>query len=245
MTEPLFLADLDAPEVGQVVALTGDEGRHAAAVRRLRVGEVILISDGNGTAVRGPVATADKTGLAITVAEVLHSPPSPVKYVAVQALPKGDRAELAVEMLTELGIDEIVPWQAERSVVRWAPDRTERGLTRWRTTAREAAKQCRRFRVPIVTMPMTTAELALRIAQTDLTVVLHETAATALGTFEVPASGEVMFIIGPEGGLTEEEVATFTAAGGRAALVSDAVLRTSTAGVVALAQLQALGVRAI
>ena len=244
MTEPLFLADLDAPEVGQVVALTGDEGRHAAAVRRLRVGEVILISDGNGTAVRGPVATADKSGLSITVAEVLYSPLPPVKYVAVQALPKGDRAELAVEMLTELGIDEIVPWQAERSVVRWAPDRTERGLTRWRATAREAAKQCRRFRVPIVTMPMTTAELALRIAQTDLTVVLHETAPTPLGVLEVPASGEVMFIIGPEGGLTEEEVGIFTAAGGRAALISDAVLRTSTAGVVALAQLQALGVRA-
>ena len=94
-------------------------------------------------------------------------------------------------------------------------------------------------------MPMTTAELALRIAQTDLTVVLHETAAQPLGTLEVPASGEVMFIIGPEGGLTQDEVDTFTAAGGRAALISDAVLRTSTAGVVALAQLQALGVRGI
>ena len=79
-----------------------------------------------------------------------------MRYVAVQALPKGDRAELAVEMLTELGVDEIVPWQAARSVVRWAPDRVERGLTRWRATAREAAKQCRRFRVPTVTMPMTT-----------------------------------------------------------------------------------------
>ena len=243
MTEPWFLADLDAPEVGQLVALTGDEGRHAAAVRRLRVGEIILISDGNGTAVRGPVATADKTGLSITVDEVLHSPASPVKYVAVQALPKGDRAELAVEMLTELGIDEIVPWQSERSVVRWAPDRTERGLTRWRATAREAAKQCRRFRVPTVAMPMTTAELALRIAQTDLTVVLHESAQVQLGSFDVPTSGEVMFIIGPEGGLTDEEVELFTDAGGRAALISDAVLRTSTAGIVALAQLQALRVR--
>ncbi len=243
MTEPLFLADLDDPEVGQVVQLTGDEGRHAAAVRRLRVGEVILISDGNGTAVRGPVTTADKNGLAITVAEVLRHPPRPVRYVAVQALPKGDRAEQAVEMLTELGIDEIVPWQAERSVVRWAPERVERGLTRWRATAREAAKQCRRYRVPTVTMPMTTAELALRAAQSDLTVVLHESADTPLGSLSLPASGEIMFIVGPEGGLTDAEVAAFTAAGGRTALISDAVLRTSTAGVVALAQLQALAVR--
>lgn len=243
MTEPLFLADLDEPRVGQLVTLTGDEGRHAASVRRLRVGEVILISDGNGTAVRGPVASADKFGLSITVEEVLASPESPVKYVAVQALAKGDRSELAVEMLTELGVDEIVPWQAGRSVVRWAPDRTERGLTRWRATAREAAKQCRRFRVPVVAMPMSTAELALRIAQTDLTVVLHEGAQATLGSLDVPESGEVMFIVGPEGGLTEDEVAAFTAAGGRPALVSDAVLRTSTAGVVALAQLQALGQR--
>ncbi|MGV8909108.1 MAG: 16S rRNA (uracil(1498)-N(3))-methyltransferase [Propionicimonas sp.] len=244
MTEPLFLADLDSPEVGQLVALTGEEARHAATVRRLRVGEVILISDGNGTAVRGPVATADKTGLSISVEEVLRTPASPVRYVAVLALPKGDRAELTVEMLTELGIDEIVPWQAERSTVRWAPDRTERGLTRWRAVAREAATQCRRFRVPTVAMPMTTAELALRIAQTDLTVVLDGTATAGLGDFDVPASGEVMFIIGPEGGLTEDELSTFTAAGGRAATISDAVLRTSTAGVVALAQLQALGARA-
>lgn len=243
MTEPLFLADLDTPEVGQVVALTGDEGRHASAVRRLRTGEVILISDGNGTAVRGPVTTADKTGLAITVEEVLREPERPVRYVAVQALPKGDRAEQAVEMLTELGIDEIVPWQAERSVVRWAPDRVERGLTRWRAIAREAAKQCRRFRVPTVTMPMTTAELALRVAQTNLTVVLHETAETPLGSFSPPPIGEIMFIVGPEGGLTDEEVEAFTAAGGRTALIADAVLRTSTAGVVALAQLQALAVR--
>ncbi len=243
MTEPLFLAALVAPALGQVVELTGEEGRHASAVRRLRVGEVVLISDGNGTAVRGPVVSVGKSGLSMTVQEVLRDPERPVRYVAVQALPKGDRAEQAVEMLTELGIDEIVPWQAERSVVKWAPDRVERGLTRWRATAREAAKQCRRFRVPAVTMPMTTSELALRIAQTDLTVVLHETADTRLGTFALPPIGEVMFIVGPEGGLTDEEVAAFTSAGGRTALIADAVLRTSTAGVVALAQLQALAVR--
>ncbi|MGC3992965.1 MAG: 16S rRNA (uracil(1498)-N(3))-methyltransferase [Propionicimonas sp.] len=243
MTEPLFLAALDSPAVGQVVELGGEEGRHAASVRRLRVGEVILVSDGNGTAVRGPVTAVDKSTLSMTVEEVLREPERPVRYVAVQALPKGDRAEQAVEMLTELGIDEIVPWQSARSVVRWAPDRVERGLTRWRATAREAAKQCRRFRVPTVSTPMTTAELALRIAQTDLTVVLHETAETRLGTFALPPIGEIMFIVGPEGGLTDEEVEAFTAAGGRTALIADAVLRTATAGVVALAQLEALAVR--
>lgn len=243
MTEPLFLGDLDSPQVGQRVALRGDEGRHAFAVRRIRVGEVVCIGDGAGTAVRGPVVEAGKGELVIEVAEVLQALQAPVRYVAVQALPKGDRAELAVEMLTELGIDEIVPWQAERSIVKWAPERVERGLSRWRIAAREAAKQCRRLRVPTIAAPMTTAELALRIEQTALTAVLHETATEPLAGLSMPAEGEIMFIVGPEGGLSDDEVAAFGAAGGRVVLIADSVLRTSTAGVVALAQLHALGVR--
>lgn len=243
MTEPLFMADLDDPQLGLAVTLGGEEGRHAAQVRRIQPGEVIWISDGAGTAVRGPVTEVGKNKVSIEVAEVVHAPAGPVRYVAVQALPKGDRAQQAVEMLTELGIDEIVPWQAERSIVKWAPDRVERALVRWRAAAREAAKQSRRFRVPIVSAPQTTAELALRIGQTALTAVLHETATEPLAGLEVPGKGEVMFIVGPEGGLTDAEVATFSAAGGRVVLIADQVLRTSTAGVVALAQLQALGAR--
>jgi 16S rRNA (uracil1498-N3)-methyltransferase len=243
VTEPLFLAPLEDPQVGKAVVLSGSEGHHAADVRRIKIGEVVWICDGNGTAVRGPVTATEKGSITVAVSEVQHSPEHPVRYVAVQALPKGDRAELAVEMLTELGIDEIVPWQASRSVVRWSSERAERGLTRWRAAAREAAKQSRRFRVPTVSMPMTTAELALRIKQTAATIVLHETATTPLAALALPAEGEVMFIVGPEGGLSEDEVATFAAAGAQVALIADAVLRTSTAGVVALAQLQALAAR--
>jgi len=243
MTEPMFLAVLSGPQIGQSVSLAGDESRHATQVRRIRVGEVVLISDGAGTAVRGPVTISDKTGLTINVAEVLREPSRPLRYVAVLALAKGDRAELAVETMTELGVDEVIPWPSERSVVRWAPDRVERGLTRWRATAREAAKQSRRFRVPTVTPPVTTAELVQRIEQTQLTLVLHEGAEQLLALLPVPTSGEVMFIIGPEGGLTNDEVAEFVAAGAKSVLISDAVLRTSSAGVVALAQLQALAAR--
>ena len=244
MTEPLFLSLLDDPQPGERVTLGGDDGRHAAQVRRIRTGEVLWISDGAGTAVRGPVVEVGKQKVVIEVAEVVHQPAGPVTYVAVQALPKGDRAQLAVELLTELGVDEILPWQAERSVVRWTPDRVERGLTKWRATAREAAKQSRRFRVPTVSAPLTTAELALRIAQTALTVILHETATDPLAGLEIPGEGEIMFIVGPEGGLSDREVETFRAAGGKVVLIADTVLRTSTAGVVALAQLQALGARA-
>ena len=184
MTDALFLADLESPEVGSTVQVTGDEGRHAALVRRIRKGEVVMVSNGIGTAVRGVVTVADVNGLTLEVSEVLHTPNKPLRFTVVQALAKGDRAEAAVEMLTELGVDEIVPWQAERSIVRWAPDRVERALARWRATAREATKQSRRFRVPRVSPPMTTAELALRLSEPALTLVLHEDAEARLADLE-------------------------------------------------------------
>ena len=220
--------------------MTGDEGRHAAIVRRIRKGEIVLVSDGIGNAIKGPVLTADVNGLTVEVAEVLTDPPRPLRFTVVQALAKGDRTELALEMLTELGADEIVPWQASRSVVRWAPDRVERALARWRNIVREATKQSRRFRVPRVSPPLTTPELALRVAEPALTLVLHEGADVWPSVADLPAEGEVMVIIGPEGGPTPEELELFAEAGGRPTLIADAVLRTSTAGVVALAQLQAL-----
>lgn len=243
MTDALFLASLDDPRVGDEVELTGEEGRHAVAVRRIRVGETIMVSDGAGTAVHGEVTLVDKAHLVLRVDEVLHAPDNPLHYVAAQALAKGDRAELAVEVLTELGINEIVPWSASRSIVKWVPDRAERHLMRWRSIAREATKQARRLRVPIVGMQMSTRELALRVQQTELALVLHEDATTRLADIEVPASGEVLLIVGPEGGITPEELAEFEAAGARAVTCADGVLRTSTAGVVALAQVQVLAAK--
>lgn len=243
MTDALFLAVLTDPAVGDEVELTGDEGRHAAAVRRLRVGERVLVSDGAGTGVRGEVTRVDKASIALRVDEVLHEPEGPVHYVAVQALAKGDRAELAVEVLTELGVDEVVPWPASRSIVKWVPERAERHLMRWRATAREATKQSRQLRVPIVSMPLTTREIALRIEQSALTLILHEDAVTPLADVELPTSGELIFIVGPEGGIAPEELAEFEAAGGRPVRVAAGVLRTSTAGLVALAQVQALAAR--
>ncbi|MDO5534856.1 MAG: 16S rRNA (uracil(1498)-N(3))-methyltransferase [Propionibacteriaceae bacterium] len=239
MTEALFLADLHTPQVGDTVTVGGDEGRHAAAVRRIRVGETILVADGAGTGVRGEVVAVDKASVTLEVAEVLTQADAPIRYHAVQALAKGDRAELAVEMLTELGIDRIIPWQSSRSVVKWTHEREERQLGRWRSTAREATKQSRRLRVPIVTSAMTTRELVELIPTMAATFILHEGAERTLRHFELPEVGDVLIIIGPEGGLSGDEIAAFEQAGARQLLVSDGVLRTSTAGVVALAQLQA------
>ena len=132
MTDPLFLVeDLSdrSRRSGRPITLDGAEGRHAAVVRRIGPGEMIMVGDGRGAGVRGPVVSSvDKSGLVVEVREQLPAPERPIRFVAVQALAKGDRSELAVEMLTELGIDEIVPWQAARSVVRWSGERAEKSL---------------------------------------------------------------------------------------------------------------------
>lgn len=240
MTDPLFLDEdlLDpVPEVGAVFELTGDEGRHAAVVRRIGPGESVLVGDGRGRGVRAVVLAAAKSGLQLRVEEHLVAPAPALEVVAVQALAKGDRSELAVEMLTEMGVGRIWPWQASRSIVRWSAERGDKALARWRGTAREATKQSRRLRVPEVGPVLSTARLVEEIERADLALVLDEDAAVPLRDVVLPVRGRVLLVVGPEGGIAAEELERFTAAGARAVLLSDGVLRTSTAGVVALAGL--------
>jgi 16S rRNA (uracil1498-N3)-methyltransferase len=237
MTDALFLMpELGHPDVGDAVRLGGEEGRHASVVRRIRSGEYVLLADGQGRAIRGVVTAADKTGLSVQVSELLRQPPPPARFVVAQALAKGDRSELAVEMLTELGADEIIPWQAARSIVRWSAERGDKGVARWRSTAREATKQSRRFRVPHIGPVADTTELVERAAAADLAVVLHEEASQPIAAVSVPA-GEVLLVVGPEGGISPEELQRLTAVGALPVSLGTGVLRTSTAGVVALAAL--------
>ena len=240
MTAPLFLdEDLPdpLPDVGTEIALGGDEGRHAAVVRRIGAGETVLVADGRGRGVRATVLAAAKTGLRLEVVETLTAPEPELRVAAVQALAKGDRSELAVEMLTEVGVAEIWPWQASRSIVRWSGERGDKALQRWRSTAREATKQSRRLRVPQVRPVLSTAALGTALAAADLALVLHEEATAELREVDLPAQGSVLVVVGPEGGIAPEELERFIAAGARLVRVSDAVLRTSTAGVVAVAGL--------
>jgi 16S rRNA (uracil1498-N3)-methyltransferase len=239
VSDPVFLVDaLGLPTVGNRIRLDGAEGRHAVKVRRLRVGERLVISDGRGHGVSGHVVELESTALTVAVTEVLAAPVSPVRWVAAQALAKGDRDELAIDMLTEAGIDEVIPWQAARSVSRWSSDRVERGLARWRSSVREAAKQSRRLRIPDVAEPVDTKRLADRVRAADLALILHEEASHPIAAVDVPAAGEIALIIGPEGGIAPEELEVLVDAGGRLASLGDTVLRTSTAGVVALAALR-------
>lgn len=238
MTVPVFLAevaDLARPEF----TLGGAEGHHAAAVRRLRAGERLDLTDGAGAVAECVVRDVGRDSLRVEVLRRYDVPPPSPRLVVVQGLPKGDRGELAVEMMTETGVDVIVPWAAARSVTRWKGDRAAKSLARWRSTAREAGKQSRSFHLPEVTEPATTSGVAALLASAALGLVLHEEAASPLSTLDLPTGGDIVVVVGPEGGVAEEEIAAFREAGAVPALLGPTVLRTSTAGVAAAAVLQA------
>jgi 16S rRNA (uracil1498-N3)-methyltransferase len=238
MTLPVHLVpDLSGVDVGTDVTVEGEEAHHAVAVRRLRVGEHVVLTDGAGTTVQGPVASTGKRVFVVTVESVrTHEAPAPA-VVVVQAIPKGDRGELAVEVLTEVGVAEVVPWAASRSVAVWKGERAAKSLARWRATAREAAKQARRPWLPSVAELASTEDVVALVAGADLAVVLHEEASLPLASVEIPNSGRVLVVVGPEGGLTPDEIDAFTAAGAVPVRLGTEVLRTSTAGVAAVAAL--------
>jgi 16S rRNA (uracil1498-N3)-methyltransferase len=223
LSDPLFLVDsLD------VSTLDGPEGHHAADVMRLRVGERLLLGDGRGGVASAVVRAVGRGRLELSIVERRYLDPPAPRLVVAQGIAKGDRGELAVQAMTEAGVDRIVPWVAVRSVARWKDDRP---LHRWRAVAREAAKQARRAWVPEVAAPVSTADLRP-------TFVLHEGAGARLSTVDIPA-GDLLLVVGPEGGVAPEELAAFEATGAVPVRLGDSVLRTSTAGVAALAVLSA------
>lgn len=235
MTLPVFWApDLEAAS-GAEVELDGAEGRHAVVVRRIRVGERVVLTDGAGTRALTEVTATDKTGLRARVIEVSATERPRPELVVVQAIAKGDRAERAVEMLVEIGVDRIVPWAASRSVAVWRGDRAAKSLEKWRSTAREAAKQSRRTWFPVVAEQATTAEAAALVGEADLGLVLHEEAGESLASLAVRGTGRLVLVVGPEGGIAPEELDAFAAAGAHLVRMGETVLRTSTAGVAAVA----------
>lgn len=238
MTLALFLVE-DVPT--GAFTLDGPEGRHAAAVRRLRAGERLLVSDGRGTLARCAVIAAGKDTLDLAVEERWTEPAPSPRVVVVQALVKGDRGELAVELATEAGADEIIPWRARRSIAKWeAGPRGDKALARWRSTAREAGKQSRRAWLPEVSAPVDLAALSQRVGASDRALVLEAGMSTPLAEVALPASGEILLVVGPEGGIDPTELDALTSAGATPVRLGSAVLRTSTAAAVALGALGAL-----
>jgi 16S rRNA (uracil1498-N3)-methyltransferase len=239
MTAAVFLVEQAVAArsgVGDLVELSGPEGRHAVAVKRLQVGERIDLGDGSGTVLRAVVeAVSGRESLVARVQErEVLAPPQP-RIVVVQALPKGERGETAVETLTEVGVDVIVPWQAERCVARWTGDKVQRGREKWAAAARAAGKQARRAWLPEVAPLARTADVESLVGAAACAIVLHEEAQESLRDIVVPAAGDVVLIVGPEGGVSPDELARFTAAGAQVGLLGPTVMRSSTAGTVAAA----------
>ncbi|MFJ3159071.1 16S rRNA (uracil(1498)-N(3))-methyltransferase [Streptomyces kanasensis] len=239
MTAPVFVVDdLAAAAPGATVALDGPEGRHAVSVRRLRTGEEIVLTDGAGRGAYGTVAAVEgKDRLDVAVAEVRDEPAPAPRITVVQALPKGDRGELAVETMTETGVDAVVPWAASRCVTQWKGERGLKALAKWRATAREAGKQSRRLRFPEVADAASTRQVARLLAEADFAAVLHEEGAEPLATAPLPATGDIVLVVGPEGGVAPDELAAFAEAGAKPYRLGRSVLRTSTAGTAATALL--------
>jgi 16S rRNA (uracil1498-N3)-methyltransferase len=236
MTAPIFL--LRPLPDAEHLTLDGEEGRHAATVRRLRVGERVDVTDGEGRVAWCVVTGAARDRLELQVERRTEEPEPQPRIVVVQALVKGDRSELAVELLTELGVDEIVPWEAQRCVATWMPERSPR---RWEGAAAAASKQSRRARWPVVTPLADTAAVQTRLAAATSGFVLHEEAAEPL-VRALPTSvdgivprGEIVIVVGPEGGLTDNELAGFSSVGAKAVRLGPSVLRASTAGCAAAA----------
>ncbi|CAB1018921.1 16S rRNA (uracil(1498)-N(3))-methyltransferase [Corynebacterium diphtheriae] len=248
MSLPVFiynLEDLVAGKHSEIptgnVVLDGAEGRHAVSVKRMTAGEQIKLIDGRGGWATATVAsTSGKSTLNLQVFEC-NEEAAPTPTVTVfQAIPKSERSELAVDLLTQGGADAIVPWEAHRCVAKWVGAKRSKGVLKWQQAAIAAAKQSRRTRIPEIAEPMTTAQIAEQLEQFDEVLVLHEDAAVPFATVDVSTAKSIALIIGPEGGVSPAEAEAFRKAGARAVKLGPEVLRTASAGIVALA---ALGVQ--
>ncbi|MEO7005409.1 MAG: 16S rRNA (uracil(1498)-N(3))-methyltransferase [Terrimesophilobacter sp.] len=229
---------------GSVVSILGEEARHAVAVSRIRVGETLSIGNGRGLVVAGAVVEAAAARLSIEVAGIVRTPARAPKVTLVQALAKGGRDEMAVQAATELGVDGVIPWASQRSIVRWDGPKALRGRQRWATIVREATKQSLRAWIPSVSGQHTTSELA-RCAGSVRMLVLEPTASDSLTGIDLTAQDDerdLMLVVGPEGGVSPAELDILVGAGAHAVRLGETVLRTSTAGPAAIAVLNgALG----
>jgi len=234
MARHVFIADqLDDAAPGSTIQLDGAEGHHAAQVVRVRSGEELEIVDGRGRRVEARVIDVRRDAVSAQVMNVIDEPAPAPRLVVVQALAKGDRGERAVETLTEVGVDVIVPWSAAHSVSQWRGDKADRGVEKWRATARSSAKQARRSRVPDVLPLVATPQLRETVESASLALLLDEGASTPIGQCPVPREGDVVLVVGPEGGLSDAERESLCAWGAMPVRLGPTVLRTSTAGTVA------------
>ncbi|MDY5840947.1 MAG: 16S rRNA (uracil(1498)-N(3))-methyltransferase [Corynebacterium camporealensis] len=237
MSLPVFVHDdLSSAAAGEIVELSGPEGRHAVTVKRMTAGEELMLIDGSGTHLRATITqTSDKDTLQATVDAVDVAPEPTPRVTIVQAIPKSERAELAVDLATQAGADEIIAWQADRCVAKWDAKKAPKALRRWQDAATAAAKQSRRVRIPNVAGPLTTGELVAKLKkEPDAQVlVLHEEASLSLKNIDLGT--QIYVLVGPEGGIGKQELEKLQEVGAEALKLGPEVLRTASAAMVALA----------
>jgi 16S rRNA (uracil1498-N3)-methyltransferase len=239
MVQPLFFTALARQlKIGQNFVLSGDEGKHAATVKRMRVGELLQLTDGTGVRVSASVLQNLGASLELSINEVAEETRPKLEITLVQALAKGDRDELAVQAATELGAVAIVPWQANRCVSKWDGPKLAKGVTRWQTIVSEAAKQSLRVWTPTVLPAVDTENLATLVANYDLVLVLDPTSTVSLKSL-IPTEGSVAVVVGPEGGIDESELLALQEAGATCVHLGSGILRTSTAGLAAISAILA------
>ena len=244
MTAALFLLDagrLTGATPGQTIVVDGAEGRHAATVKRIEPGEPVLLADGSGVVAECETVAAAADRLEVRIVAVRHEHPGRPRVTLVQALAKGDRDDQAIEAATELGVDRIVPWQAERSIVQWRGERGAKARRKWEQVVRAAAKQSRRATVPVVAELLDRKRLAsLSDANANVALlVLHEDADEALAGLDLSAAGEVVLVVGPEGGISPAELDALRDVGARVVRLGPHVLRASSAGPAAISVVMA------
>lgn len=232
-----------AVEVGTVVDLTGPEAKHAVSVRRMRTGEAIQLTDMAGLRVRGIVESIIGNTLHVRVESVNQEALPEIQLALVQALAKGDRDELAIQAATELGVMSVVPWESDRSVSRWIGIKEAKGVERWQSIVTEAAKQSLRVWHPKVEAPVKGIQVAKSVERFDQVIVLDPTAEKGIGSINLPNSGSVALVVGPEGGISDAELAALENAGAVRVNLGAPILRTSTAGVAAISGILALSGR--
>ena len=241
MVEPMFHRVFDEPvSAGSLIELSGAEAKHAISVKRMRVGEAIQLTDGAGVRVRGAIESIIGNKLMIRVLESVHEAAPKLQLTLVQALAKGDRDELAIQAATELGVFEVTPWQADRSVSRWIGLKEDKGVERWQTIVSEAAKQSLQSWVPVVTSPVESKDFEKLFASFDLVLVLDPSATVGIAATKMSEIAKVALIVGPEGGISGEELALAEKLGAVRVHLGTPILRTSTAGIAAISAILAL-----
>jgi 16S rRNA (uracil1498-N3)-methyltransferase len=229
-----FVSDLPTV-VGSTYTFDNEDALHAIRVLRTGPGEIFWLSDGKGSYSTVKAIEVSKRSMQCEVIETANQEPLDIEYTVIQALPKGDRLKECAALLTEAGADRIVFWNSTRSI-----GKADKTLEKLDVTLREASKQARRFRIPEIIGPLSTAEVIDEIARTDIAVLFHESATNKLSSITATSPKKALIIIGPEGGITDEELSTFTSSGAKIALMGRPIFRSAHAGIAGLAALQTL-----